>query len=225
MKYSYDDIAKDELIKEFFLAKNIRKTTQDHYLNRLSYYCTFIQKKPTQMIEEAENEEEKRIRMRKRKIRQYFLTWLDYLQNKKYSKSTISSYFASIKAFHRYFEIEIPKIDVEPDKNNKHHEKIPTRKDIKKALSLANLKYKSIILLMASSGMGSAEVRNLKYGDFLESIKEYFKPLQKECFDIHLIIEKLEKHKGVIPVWKIERYKNRYAIYHFLHTRKSRSPS
>ena len=55
--------------------------------------------------------------------------------------------------------------------------------------------------------MGSAEVRNLKYGDFLESIKEYFKPLQKECFDIHLIIEKLEKHKGVIPVWKIERYK------------------
>jgi hypothetical protein len=49
------------------------------------------------MIEEAEKEED-RIRMRKRKIRNYFLSWLDEPQQKGHSRSTISSYFASIKA-------------------------------------------------------------------------------------------------------------------------------
>lgn len=208
MKYSKTDIARDDLVKEFFLSKNIRETTKKHYLQRLSVYCSFINKTPSEMIEEAEYEEEERIRMRKRKIKQYFLSWLDEQQEKGYSRNTISSYFTSVKSFYRAFEIEIPNFQIESNGNNsKAFEKIPTKEDIKKALPYANLKYKAIILLMASSGMGSAEVRNLTYGNFLESIKEYYKPSKKEQFDITPISENLENRRNIIPTWRIYRYK------------------
>lgn len=208
MKFSKKDIAKDDLIKEFFLAKNIRDSTKQSYLIRLSFYCSFIAKSPSEMIEEAEEEEEERIRMRKRKIKKYFLSWLNELQEKGYSRNTINSYLTSVKSFYRAFEIEIPHFQINSNGNNsKVFEKIPTKEDIKKALPYANLKYKSIILLMASSGMGSAEVRNLTYGNFLEAIKEYYKPNKKEQFDITQISENLENKSNIIPTWRINRYK------------------
>ncbi|MEN6574139.1 tyrosine-type recombinase/integrase [Methanobacterium aggregans] len=211
MKFSKTDISMDDLVKEFFLAKNIRETTKNHYLMRLSYYCSFIGKAPSEMIEEAETEEEERLRMRKRKIKDYFLSWLEELQKNNYSRSSISSYFASVKSFYRFFEIELPpNFRIESNGNNsKAFEKIPTREDIKKAIQYSNLKYKAIILLMASSGMGSAEVRNLTYKDFLGAIKEYYKPIKKEQFDIAQITENLRDRRHVIPTWKINRYKTK----------------
>jgi integrase len=208
MKYSKTDIARDDLVKEFFLSKNIRESTKKHYLQRLSVYCSFINKTPSEMIEEAEYEEEERLRMRKRKIKEYFLTWLSEFQENEYSINTISSYFTSVKSFYRAFEIEIPNFRIESTGNNsKAFEKIPTKEDIRKALPYANLKYKAIILLMASSGMGSAEARNLTYGNFLEAIKEYYKPSKKEQFDITKITENLEDKRNIIPTWRIHRYK------------------
>lgn len=146
--------------------------------------------------------------MRKRKIRKYFLSWLDELQTKGYSRNTISSLFTSIKTFYRFFEIELPQVTIELKKdNNKSFEKIPTKEDIKIALNYANIKYKAMILLMSSSGMGSSEIRNLTYGNFLESIKEYYKPTKNEQFDIAQISEVLQEKRNVIPTWKINRFK------------------
>ncbi|NMO09508.1 tyrosine-type recombinase/integrase [Methanobacterium subterraneum] len=208
MKFTEADISMDSMVKEFFLAKNIRESTKNHYLIRLRYYCDFIEKTPSQMIEEAEAEEEERLRMRKRKIRKYFLSWLDELQTKGYSRNTISSFFTSVKTFYRFFEIELPNVNIEIKKDNsKSFEKIPTKEDIKKALNHANIKYKAMILLMSSSGMGSSEIRNLTYGNFLESIKEYYKPTKNEQFDIAQITEVLQEKRTVIPTWKINRFK------------------
>lgn len=208
MKFTESDISMDSMVKEFFLAKNIRESTKNHYLIRLRYYCSFIGKTPSQMVEEAENEEEERLRMRKRKIRKYFLLWLDELQTKDYSRNTISSFFTSVKTFYRFFEIELPNVPIEIKKdNNKSFEKIPTKEDIKIALNHANIKYKAMILLMCSSGMGSSEVRNLTYGNFLEAIKEYYEPRKNEQFDIGQIAEILQKRHNIIPNWKINRFK------------------
>lgn len=208
MRFTEADISMDSMVKEFFLAKNIRESTKKHYLVRLRYYCSFIDKTPSQMIEEAEDEEEERLRMRKRKIRKYFLSWLEELQTKGYSRNSIGSLFTSVKTFYRFFEIELPQVSIELKKdNNKSFEKIPTKEDIKIALNFANIKYKAMILLMSSSGMGSSEIRNLTYGNFLESIKEYYKPTKNEQFDIAQISEVLQGKRNVIPTWKITRFK------------------
>lgn len=208
MRFTEADISMDSMVKEFFLAKNIRESTKKHYLFRLCYYCSFIGKTPSQMIEEAEDEEEERLRMRKRKIRKYFLSWLDELQKKGYSRNTIGSLFTSVKTFYRFFEIELPHVTIELKKdNNKSFEKIPTKEDIKIALNHVNIKYKALILLMSSSGMGSSEVRNLTYGNFLNGIKEYYKPTKNEQFDIAQITEILQGKRNIIPTWKINRFK------------------
>ena len=196
------------MVKEFFLSRNIRNSTKRHYILRLKKYCNFIGKTPTKMIEEAEEEEEDRLRMRKRKIRSYLLSWPDEMEKEGYSQNSISSNVTSVKTFYRSFEIELPQFTKTSIKHqSKLFEKIPTKEDIKKALSYANLEYKAIILLMASSGMGSAEVRNLTYKNFLEAIKEYFKPSKNEQFDIGLITEELGRKRNVVPAWKIKRYK------------------
>ena len=101
MKFSKADIYNDELVKEFFLAKNIRESTKQHYTLRLRKYCSFIGKTPTEMIEEAENEEEERLRMRKRKIRKYLLSWFDEMTQEDFAQNTISSHLTSVKTFYR----------------------------------------------------------------------------------------------------------------------------
>jgi hypothetical protein len=45
--------------------------------------------------------------------------------------------------------------------------------DIKLALKNCNPKFQAIILLMSSSGMGSAEVSSLSHKQLLESLQEY----------------------------------------------------
>jgi len=50
---------------------------------------------PEEIIEEAELEEENGIRMRKRKIKTYFLTYKKYLQEQDYSILTIRNSFLS----------------------------------------------------------------------------------------------------------------------------------
>jgi integrase len=210
MTFSRTDIINDELVKEFFLAKNIRDSTKNHYIDRLRRYCNFIGKTPTQMIEEAENEEEQRLRMRKRKIRKYLISWFDKMRTDGYARNTINSQLTSVKTFYRSFEIELPQFNKTSSRDEtKSFEKIPTKEDIKKALNYANLKYKAIILLMSSSGMGAAEIINLTYGNFLEAIEDYFKPSKDELFDIPLISEKLRKNGNIIPTWRIKRYKTR----------------
>ncbi|UTB32688.1 MAG: site-specific integrase [Methanobacterium sp. ERen5] len=59
---------------------------------------------------------------------------------------------------------------------------------------------------MASSGMGSAEIRSLKVQDFLDSLTEYFRSPLKLPLDIPQIRKKLE-NKLVIPTFKIVRVK------------------
>lgn len=81
---------------------------------------------------------------------------------------------ATIMGFYQEFDIDTPKIKM---KNHETREKttfqdIVGKKHIKKALKKSNIKYRAIILLMSGSGMGSAEIINLTYQNFLESIAE-----------------------------------------------------
>ena len=122
----------------------------------------------------------------------------------------------------------MPQFTKTPSRDDtKSFEKIPSREDIKKVLPHVDLKHKAIILLMSSSGMGSAEVRNLRYKDFLKAMLEYLDP-KKELFakyviteedikvdedtadiifDVLSITKKLRKKGNIIPTWRIKRTK------------------
>ncbi len=88
-------------------------------------------------------------------------------------------------------------------------EDIPTKNDIRKALTHANIKYQSIILLMVSSGMRSSDIRALKYGDFLISLQDYIKLPKTGFIPIDVLIKMLEENEieNIIPTWKVTAIK------------------
>lgn len=141
---------------------------------RLGKYSEFNNKTPTELIKEAEDEEDQRIWMKDRQIKEHLFDFKKHLQDQGKAFNSIKTYMATIMGFYQEFDIDTPKIKM---KNHETREKttfqdIVGKKHIKKAFKKSNIKYRAIILLMSGSGMGSAEIINLTYQNFLESIAE-----------------------------------------------------
>ena len=214
MKFKNTDIKNDEEIQDFLRAKPRRESTEIEHLKRLGLYCNFLGKLPVELIEEAEDDEENGIRMKKRRIRKYFLEYSEHLRDKGRSQYTISNHFSSIKSFYRNSEIELPNLTINSKSEVKRDrdESIPSKEDIRKALKHCKFKYQAIILLMSSSGMGSGEIRNLTFGDFLSAIDEF---LDYETFDVLKIAEMLNSKENIIGSWNVHRQKQGNHYYTF----------
>ena len=61
----------------------MRKSTKEQYISRIFKYCICFDKTPSELIEEAEDEEEKKIRMKNRHIKKYLNDFLHHLIDKK----------------------------------------------------------------------------------------------------------------------------------------------
>ena len=93
------NIHDDRHVKDFYRSRNLKEGTQDLYDSILKQYSLFTGKNPTELIEEAEEEEEKRIRMKNRKVKKYLLEFTEYLENKGKAPSYIDSYHKHYKDF------------------------------------------------------------------------------------------------------------------------------
>ncbi len=76
------DIENDYHFRDLAISRNLRKTTIKEYARSLNQYCNFINKNPTELIEEAEVEEDQGIRMKNRKIKRYILNFKQELIDK-----------------------------------------------------------------------------------------------------------------------------------------------
>jgi len=199
------NIKNDPHLIEYLQVQNTRKTTKEIYVKRLKVYCKFTGKTPTQLIEEAEEDEENSIRMKKRRIKKYLINFLAYLREENRSPNYITNLIATIKSFYGEFEIELPRIrcNIRSQEELITTEDIISKKHIRQALKYCNIKYKAIILLMSSSGMGSSEMRHLTFKDFIASQNV---PV-KDTFDTLDIIKLLDEKRNEIGTWSIRRFK------------------
>lgn len=207
------NITNDRHIKDFYRSRNLRGSTQDLYTTLLTHYCLYVGKTPTELIEEAEEEEEERIRMKNRKIKTYLLDYSEYLENNGKSPGYIDRIITTIRTFYSEYEIELPrKRKITQDKETLiTKEDIVTKKHIKEALKHANTKYKAIILLMVSSGMGASEICNLTWKNFLTAVE-----MDKyKGFDVGELRELVSKKHYLIPTWYINRQKTSMPYFTF----------
>ena len=156
------DILEDSLFKAFIQNRGIRKGTITRYNTQLKMYCNFIGKTPTELIDEAEKED-LQIRMRNKSVKKYLLDFKDYMETNNYSSHNITNTLTMVRTFYTEYDIMLPKMQLKRKHNVESVEDIPSKNDIKLALKNCNPKFQAIILLMSSSGMGSAEVRSLSY--------------------------------------------------------------
>lgn len=207
MGFTTEDVLKDKEVIAFFHSRRIRERTETRYAQSIAAYSTFCGKSPSELIEEAESEEEERIRMKNRHIRKYFYNFHHYVRHDLgKSQNTIRNHFTVIRGFYRFSDIELPHLIVtsKTDYNRTKRQEGIKKDDIRKALKMCTLRYQAIILLMSSSGMAGVDVRNLTYGDFLDSIEEY---LDHPVEDIHEVAAILKNKKNVVPTWKKNRIK------------------
>lgn len=197
----------DPYFIDFVRSRDYREATIKVHRISLRDYCNLLGKTPTQIIDEAEKEEDEGRRMKRRSIKRYFLDFVDHLKSTGNSERTIHNKVCSVKTFYHEHEIDTPRVKTPKSSVNPALKKIPDKEDIIEALKYCNLRDKAIVLHMSSSGMASAETRNLKYSDFISAIDEYLVDLrEKEKFDVVYLRNKLRK-KDIVGEWRIVRQK------------------
>jgi integrase len=162
----------DKLFQEFIYGRKLKQSTQDVYGIKLTAYSELIGMTPSELIQEAEEEEDDGIRLRKRKIKTYFQRYHEWLTEQDYSKEHIRLAMGVIRTFYNEYDIILPKRRIKSSFDGLVSDKgkLPTIDDIRQALKFSNMKYRAIILTMLSSGMGRGEIISLKLQDFINGV-------------------------------------------------------
>ncbi|AUB55254.1 hypothetical protein BK007_03970 [Methanobacterium subterraneum] len=209
------EVMNDRKFKQFILSRGYKERSIKIHRNGLMFYSEFLGKTPTELIDDAIVEEENNIRMSSRKIKRYFLKFIKHLEEIGNSPQTIRNKINSVKTFYHEYDIETPRIRLQKKTENKALVDIPKKEHIRAALKHTSIRNRAIVLLMTSSGMGSAEIRNLTYNHFIQAIDELLLDLtEEEKLDIHKVQSRVNGKENV-PVWNVVRQKTQSPYYTF----------
>lgn len=164
----------ENIYQEWFTKRDLSTGTRRGYRIVAEDYKLFTGKNLSELVDEAEQEEEQGLRFRKRSINKYIIGFKAHLEEKNYAPTTLNTKMKGIFSFYLAFDIRLPKIkfprgDICLDKNYKRP---PTRENIQQMIDVSNTRDKALIYLLALSGMGGQEARNLTIKKFLESASE-----------------------------------------------------
>lgn len=196
----------NELLNEIHMVKNHSDETKRVYERAVRRYSEYFSMSMTELLEEAEEEEEQGIRWKKRKLKRRLLEYRQYLIEN-YTLNTVKTMMAPIITIYKYFEIEIldmPKINKKSVKTPEPitFKDLPDKEVIRQAINVAEPIMKAIIYFMASSGCARRETLNLTIGDYIDALSEYTKKT-----DIYSIINNWDYDNPVVPTFNVLRQK------------------
>ncbi|GAA5818040.1 MAG: conserved hypothetical protein [Methanobrevibacter sp. CfCl-M3] len=201
----------ENILKNFITKRNLKLSTASLYKSALADYCRFQNMTLQELIAEADNEEEKGIREKRRKVKERLEKYRNYKIDNGSSTGTVKKYFEVVKTFYRHHDIVIPYIPTIQLKKDYHekYEDIPKILHIEKAIkSTDNLKEKAIILFMSSSGTARNETINLKIKDFIKATEDYH-----NNGSILEVLDELSHSENIIPLFELVRIKTDYHYY------------
>lgn len=170
-----DKFKNDRYVRQWLNEIGAKKLTQRNYLIAIGLFCEFTGKLPEALISDAEEEQEKGIPMRRRKIKGDFINYAEWLKERsirlyerEIAPKTQHNHTTAVKSFYRSFEIELPQNHKKDGgvrglvENNRR----VTKEQVREALKYADVREKAINLVMLSSGLAEGDVLNLKIKDF-----------------------------------------------------------
>ena len=208
----------DSILKDYFQNKiEVKPATEKNYRYHFQNYEKATGYTIEKLLEEGEHEEDQKIRPRKRKITKRMQRFKEYLEEKGFSPSHIQIALTVVRTFYRDMDITMPysRRQRTLQENPGSTEDLPGREDIQLALDNTTIKYRAIILIMASSGMGRGEVLSLTVQDFLDSIETYLREPPKLPLDIGEITLRVTGRRGGIARWKVTRRKTGFPYFTF----------
>ena len=208
-------VNEDETFNVFCDAKNLTKNSRKKYANCLKNYTNFHGLTLDELLEEADEEEEKISRLTKRTIRKRLINFRTHLiHDKEYQASTITTNMICAKAFYRFNGIEVPEIPniTLPSSPNDfvEFEDLPTRNVIKTAVEATKLsKHKALFLFSFTTGSARMELTNFTFQQFLDGLEPYTTNARTPKDVIEQLDGKCEE-KEVIPIFRMRRQKTDY---------------
>lgn len=196
----------NELLDEIHMVNNHSKGTRKIYEGAVRKYTDYFSMSLNDLLEEAELEEDKGIKWKRRKLKRRLLQYRHYLLEQ-YCFNTYYSFFYPIVVIYKYYEIEIgdlPKINKKGiiTSDPVQFKDLPDKEIIRKAIDVAIPVMKSAIYFMVSSGCARRETLNLTIGDYIDALSEYTNKT-----DIYDVISQLGPDCDVVPTFNILRQK------------------
>ena len=195
-------------LKQFFMERGSSAATQRHYSSSVKLYEELNQMSLDSLIEEADNEEEERIRWKNRKIKQRLIKFRNYLYTN-LAENTVGTYMTDIKAIYRHYEIELQPL---PRFDSKQIQKsyqmtfndLPSKAELIDSYYEATNVVKCIIMFASSSGISRSDMLNMTVADFIRGC-------DKEVSDDTLmsVLDELKHTQYLIPQFEGERVKTR----------------
>jgi integrase len=201
----------DQRVIEFFLERESKSGTRKKYYTHLKHYIQHAGDNltPTELIQEAINEERAGIYIEDRKITQRFLRLKAWLLEQEWADVSKRTVLSNIKTFYKTLHVhEIPATTIKVKRERQIRiTDLPSQEEIKNAVLRANPKYQAVLLLMASSGLMQGDILSLRLTDFIESFNQQAGTRFNGVSDIDQLIQVAGEREIVIK-WESGRYKN-----------------
>lgn len=169
-KTKMGDLLADEEVKKWY--KKLKKaSTKNAYIQGLKQYSDYHCMTPTELMNEAIEEEDAGKSMRRRSIVDRLSNFIYHLENETaLSENTIASRVVGVRSFYEKRLVQLPPLELKKSGEicKDGNEIIPTKEDIRDVLKYADPLEKAVILVGVSSGMSATEISNLKIKDFHE---------------------------------------------------------
>ena len=205
----------EDYIQEYITSRGLKNKTETSLRYTLNHYSQYQKMTLHDLIMEADMEEEKGIRWKRRKLKQRLTNYMNYCRDTM-ALSSAKTYVGKVKGFYNHHEIEIGKLPSWNTKNANISEPIkpddlPTKEIIIAAIDKSNPLMKAIILSLVSTGLSRVDLLSLTIGDFLTATHGYHhKNTIQEALPVLL------ERDDVIPCFEMRRTKNNKYFFTFM---------
>ncbi|MGZ7068954.1 MAG: hypothetical protein ACXVHT_11670 [Methanobacterium sp.] len=206
------NISIDPRFKYFLKTRELKEQTIKRYTRELVLYSESTGLPPNELIIEARNEQVKHPWMNDRKLPTHLTNHISFMESRNYAPYRIKNAMNIIRTFYKEFDIQLPKTKYkgEPASFYTNIDDLPGYEDIRKAITLSNIKYRAIISLMASSAMSVKDIRSIQVSEFLEALG--IKPEEKSVNGSLYIPKNTEIDENRVAIW--QRRKEKSLIQH-----------
>lgn len=207
-----------EIIDDFATTRKLSPNTKRRYKLILNRYSEFNNMTLQELLDEADLEEEQRIRRKKRKIKDRLLKFRTQVYDK-YMTSTAKSNMDVLLTFYRHFEIEIPQLPQVSTKNTienppLRYDDLLTKSILRQVVDQSNPLVRAIVLFSISSGCANAEVMSLTIQSFIDATSNQTSKYHSSN-NIYEVIELLIDRDDLVPTFYLKRRKTNKYYYTF----------
>jgi integrase len=169
-------IKNDSVLRRMFRIRGIKsKNTIDTYITAFVLFLEFTGLSPSKVLEIAQSEYDNGIKPHMMTHFELIGSFREQLENSttkrnsSYAPSTIKCYVSRIQSFFATYYLPVPStirsVEVRA-RTRKENQKLPNRELILKAIEVASIRDRAIILVGVSSGLAASDICNLTVQDF-----------------------------------------------------------